>query len=53
MLLGLTALPALVAGLYLGLWLSRLMSDRVLRGLSWGILVLIALSAIVMPYLSG
>lgn len=52
MLLGLTALPALVAGLYLGLWLSRIMSDRVLRGLSWGILVLIALSALVMPYLS-
>jgi uncharacterized membrane protein YfcA len=52
MLLGLTTLPALLAGLYLGLWLSRLMSDRVLRGLSWVVLVLIAVCAIVMPYLT-
>jgi len=52
MLLGLVTLPAILAGLYLGLWLGRLMSDRVLRGLSWGMLVLIAISAIVMPYFS-
>lgn len=52
MLLGLAALPSLVAGLYLGLWLSRLMPDRVLRVLSWIVLVLIAISAIVMPYLT-
>jgi uncharacterized membrane protein YfcA len=51
MLLGLATLPAILAGLYLGLWLSRLMPDRLLRGLSWAVLVLIALSAIVMPYL--
>jgi uncharacterized membrane protein YfcA len=52
MLLGLATLPALLAGLYLGLWFSRLMPDRVLRGLSWVMLVLIAISAIVMPYLT-
>jgi uncharacterized membrane protein YfcA len=51
MLLGLATIPALLAGLYLGLWLSRLMPDRVLRNLSWAVLVLIAVSAIVMPYL--
>jgi hypothetical protein len=28
------------------------MPDRVLRGLSWIVLVLIAISAIMMPYLS-
>jgi uncharacterized membrane protein YfcA len=52
MVLGLTTIPALLAGMYLGLWLARLMSDRVLRGLSWVTLVLIAVSAIVMPYLT-
>jgi uncharacterized membrane protein YfcA len=52
MLLGLIMLPAILAGLYLGLWLSRLMSDRVLRGLSWVMLVLIAFSAILMPYVT-
>ena len=52
MLLGLTALPALVAGLYLGLWLSRMMPDPVLRSLSWVVLVLIAISSIVMPYVT-
>lgn len=52
MLLGLATLPALLAGLYLGLWLSRLMSDRVLRIVSWAMLVVIAISAILMPYLT-
>ena len=52
MLLGLVMLPVILAGLYLGLWLSRLMSDRFLRGLSWVILVLIAISAILMPYVT-
>ena len=52
MLLGLATIPALLAGLYLGLWFSRLMPDRVLRALSWVMLVLIAISAIVMPYLT-
>jgi uncharacterized membrane protein YfcA len=52
MLLGLAMLPVILAGLYLGLWLSRLMSDQFLRGLSWVMLVLIALSAIVMPYVT-
>lgn len=52
MLFGAAALPAVVIGLWLGLYLSRLIPDRVLRGVSLGILVLIALGAIGTPYLS-
>jgi len=52
MLLGLATLPALLAGLYLGLWLSKLMPDQTLRNLSWAMLIAIAVSAIVMPYLT-
>jgi uncharacterized membrane protein YfcA len=50
MLLGLFVLPAVLVGLYAGLFVSRVIPDRVLRGLSLGALVLIAISAIVMPY---
>jgi uncharacterized membrane protein YfcA len=50
MLLGLVMLPAVVGGLYAGLYLSRLIPDRVLRSVSFGVLALIAISAIVMPY---
>jgi uncharacterized protein len=51
MLLGLAVLPAVLVGLYAGLYLSRLIPDRVLRSLSLAVLLLIAASAIVMPYL--
>ena len=50
MLLGLVALPAVAAGLYVGLWLAHIAPDRALRNLSWAVLVLIAISSIVMPY---
>jgi uncharacterized membrane protein YfcA len=51
MLLGVAALPAVLVGLWLGLYLSLLIPDRVLRSVSLGILILIALSAIGTPYL--
>ncbi len=51
MLLGAAVLPAVLVGLYSGLWLNKLISDRVLRGLCVAVLVLIAVSAIVSPYL--
>jgi uncharacterized membrane protein YfcA len=51
MLLGVALFPAVLIGLYLGLALSRVLSDRVLRRLSIAVLVLIAVSAIVSPYL--
>src|SRR5262245_27968853 len=51
MLLGAAAMPAVLVGLWLGLYLIRLFSDRVLRRCSIAILVLIALSAILSPYL--
>ena len=50
MLLG-AIVAGVLAGLYVGLYLSRLIPDKALRGLSLGVLVLIAVSAIVMPYL--
>jgi uncharacterized membrane protein YfcA len=52
MLLGLAALPAVAAGLYVGLWIARIAPDRALRNLSWAVLVLIAVSSIVMPYVT-
>jgi len=51
MLLGAATLPAVLLGLWFGLYLSRLVPDRVLRDLSVAILALIAISAIVSPYL--
>ena len=50
-LLGAIGLPAVFVGLYAGLYLSRVIPDKALRGVSVGVLVLIAVSAIVMPYL--
>jgi len=52
MLLGVAALPAVLTGLCLGLYLGRLVPDRVLRSISLAILLLIALSAIATPYLT-
>lgn len=51
MLLGLTMFPAVLIGLYAGLYLGRLIPDRILRNLSLAILALIAVSAILSPYL--
>jgi uncharacterized protein len=51
MLLGVAMFPAVLIGLYAGLYVGRLIPDRVLRDLSLGILALIAISAIVSPYL--
>jgi uncharacterized protein len=51
MLLGLAGLPAVLAGLYLGLYLSRIIPDRALRRLSLAVLVLIGISSIITPYL--
>ena len=51
MLFGLAALPAILLGLYCGLFLSRLLPDRVLRSASVAVLILIATSAILSPYL--
>jgi hypothetical protein len=50
MLLAAAALPAVLAGLWFGLYLSRLVPDRVLRSLGVAILILIAVSAILTPY---
>ncbi|HEX5104824.1 MAG TPA: sulfite exporter TauE/SafE family protein [Pirellulaceae bacterium] len=52
MLLGLVALPSVALGLYVGLWLAHIAPDRVLRILSWAVLVLIAVSSMVMPYVT-
>jgi uncharacterized protein len=51
MLVSLAALPAVLVGLWLGLFLGRLISDRLLRLLSLALLVVIAVGAIVTPYL--
>jgi len=51
MLLGLAALPAVLIGLYFGLFLSRLFPDSILRGASLAVLIVIAVSAIVTPLL--
>jgi uncharacterized protein len=51
MLLGLAVFPAVLIGLYAGLYVGRLIPDRVLRNLSLAILAVIAISAIASPYL--
>jgi uncharacterized membrane protein YfcA len=51
MLLALLALPAVVVGLWLGLGLSRLVPDRALRSATLVMLVLVAVSAILSPYM--
>jgi uncharacterized membrane protein YfcA len=51
MLLGLAAMPVLIVGIYLGLALSKVIPDHVFRWLATGVLVLIAVSSIVMPWL--
>jgi uncharacterized protein len=51
MLLGLVALPAVLLGLWLGLYLGKLIPDRLLRLLSLLLLLIIATSAIVSPFL--
>jgi uncharacterized membrane protein YfcA len=53
MLVGLTTLPAVVAGIYVGLWIGRRIPDRVLRPVAWIVLVLIALCAIASPWLKA
>ena len=52
MLLGLVALPAVLLGLWLGLWISRLIPDRLLRILSLLLLLLIGAIAIARPFFS-
>lgn len=51
MLLGLAAVPVLFAGIYAGLALSRLIPERILRAAATTVLVLIAVSAIALPWL--
>jgi uncharacterized membrane protein YfcA len=51
MLIGLLTLPFLLVGLYIGLALATRFSDRTLRGLATATLVLIAISAILTPWL--
>jgi uncharacterized protein len=51
MILSAAALPSVLAGLAVGLYLSRLVPDAVLRRLSVLMLILIAISAIVTPYM--
>jgi uncharacterized protein len=53
MLLGLAVMPAVLAGLWIGLHLSRLMSDKLLRNVSIAVLIAIGVAALVMPYLNG
>lgn len=52
MILAAAAFPAILAGLWVGLFISRRFSDQTLRSLCTGVLVLIALSAILSPYVS-
>jgi uncharacterized protein len=51
MLLGALALPPVLVGLWCGLYLSRMVPDQMLRRVSVALLVLVAASAIIMPYL--
>jgi len=50
MLLSATALPAILAGLSVGLYLAKLIPDQALRRLCLAVLVVIALTAIISPY---
>jgi len=52
MLLGLAALPILLLGIYAGLALAKVIPDRIMRTLATAVLVLIAISSIVTPWLS-
>ena len=52
MILAAAAFPAILAGLWVGLVISRRISDQTLRSLCTAVLVLIALSAILSPYVS-
>jgi uncharacterized membrane protein YfcA len=49
MLLGALALPPVLVGLWCGLYVSRLVSDQMLRRISVALLLLVAASAIIMP----
>jgi uncharacterized protein len=51
MLLSAAAFPSVLAGLWCGLYLARFISDRMLRRMSLAVLLLIAASAILTPYL--
>jgi len=51
MLLSAAALPAVLVGLWLGLAIGRAAPDRALRNVSLSVLILIAASAIIAPYL--
>ena len=51
MLLGALALPPVLVGLWCGLYLSRLVPDKMLRRISVALLLLVAASAIIMPYI--
>lgn len=51
MLLSAAAFPSVLLGLWGGLYVARLVPDRMLRRLSIALLVLIAISAILSPYL--
>jgi uncharacterized protein len=53
MLLGLAVMPAVLAGLWIGLSVSRLTSDKFLRSLSLAVLVVIGIAALITPYLNG
>lgn len=53
MLLGAATLPAVLAGLWLGTALSHCVPDRALRRLSVVVLVAVAVSAILVPYMPG
>jgi hypothetical protein len=52
MLLGMAALPALLLGLYAGLYVGKFLPDPLLRRLSLALLVVVALAAIISPYLT-
>jgi uncharacterized protein len=52
MILAAAAFPAILAGLWVGLALSRRIPDKALRSLCTAVLILIALSAILSPYIS-
>lgn len=51
MALAAAAFPSVLVGLYVGLYLARFVSDSLLRRLSIALLILIAISAILTPYL--